>query len=254
MDQVPPQLRKILEEANITDRELRDPAIADVRQRYWHIRPSNKQQLAEANDARAGDHLTLLNVYEAYKEQLNTNGSNGKAVADWCWNNYLDHRSLKSADSVQKQQVRIMERLRLPMLSPGYNSKDYYVNIRKCILSGFYTQVAFLDRSGHYTTVRDEQAAALHPDAVWDTDRREKELLARQVDCSDPIRVQGAQPLSEFEGDQTTESVGDGTHLPPGRDSRSSRVEVKHEIRSGDVVQGLESRSGSNWNKEDGGG
>ena len=125
--------------------------------------------MAEANDARAqfvhpdGDHLTLLNVYEAYREVQNQNGSNGKAIADWCWNNFLDHRSLKSADSVRKQLVRIMQRLRLPMLSPGYNSKDYYVNIRKCILSGFFTQVAFLDRSGHYSTVRDEQIAALHP-------------------------------------------------------------------------------------------
>lgn len=46
----------------------------------------------------AGDHLTLLNVYHAFKQ-------NGEA-ADWCYDNFLNFRALKSADSVRVQLVR----------------------------------------------------------------------------------------------------------------------------------------------------
>ena len=46
----------------------------------------------------AGDHLTLLNVYHAFKQ-------NGEA-SDWCYDNFLNFRALKSADSVRVQLVR----------------------------------------------------------------------------------------------------------------------------------------------------
>ena len=53
-----------------------------------------------------GDHLTLLNVYHAYKQ-------NGDS-SDWCYDHFLNHRSLKSADSVRGQLVgscAILQRL-----------------------------------------------------------------------------------------------------------------------------------------------
>ena len=46
----------------------------------------------------AGDHLTLLNVYHAYKQ-------NGEAT-EWCYDHFLNYRSIKAADSVRSQLVR----------------------------------------------------------------------------------------------------------------------------------------------------
>lgn len=46
----------------------------------------------------AGDHLTLLNAYHAYKQQQESQ--------DWCYDNFLNSRSLKAADSVRTQLVR----------------------------------------------------------------------------------------------------------------------------------------------------
>ena len=46
----------------------------------------------------AGDHLTLLNVYHAYKQNAE--------AQDWCYDHFLNHRSLKAADSVRTQLVR----------------------------------------------------------------------------------------------------------------------------------------------------
>ena len=46
----------------------------------------------------AGDHLTLLNVYHAYKQNQES--------GDWCYDHFLNQRSLKAADSVRTQLVR----------------------------------------------------------------------------------------------------------------------------------------------------
>lgn len=80
-----------------------------------------------------GDHLTLLNAFHAWKQ----NGED----ANWSWDNFMNQRALKSADSVRTQLVRICQRLGLQMVSTDFNSKDYYPNIRKAILSGFFSQV-----------------------------------------------------------------------------------------------------------------
>jgi len=80
-----------------------------------------------------------------------------------CYDNFLNSRSMKSADSVRSQLMRIMSRFGLELKSTDFNDKSYYVNIRKAILSGFFMQVAHLERSGHYLTVKDNQVVALHP-------------------------------------------------------------------------------------------
>jgi pre-mRNA-splicing factor ATP-dependent RNA helicase DHX15/PRP43 len=52
---------------------------------------------------------------------------------------------MKSADNVRQQLVRIMTRFNLKMCSTDFNSREYYVNIRKAMLSGYFMQVAHLD-------------------------------------------------------------------------------------------------------------
>ena len=122
------------------------------------IRPADKKQDADAAKQKFthedGDHLTLLNVYHAFKtENMDPN---------WCWNHYLNFRSLKSADNVRDQLKRIMERTGLPLLSTPFEDQDnYYSNIRKAITAGFFTQVAYLERNGNYMTIKDNQVGIL---------------------------------------------------------------------------------------------
>jgi pre-mRNA-splicing factor ATP-dependent RNA helicase DHX15/PRP43 len=135
------------------------------------MRPRDKQR--EADEAKGrfshmdGDHLSLLNAFHAYK-QYETSGDGGQS---FCFESFLNHRSLKQADSVRHQLVRIMDRLGLEMKTlPGTtNNKDYYPNIRKSILSGFFMQVAHLERNGSYFTVKDNQVVGMHPSTVLQT-------------------------------------------------------------------------------------
>ncbi|KAK9013630.1 hypothetical protein V6N11_041631 [Hibiscus sabdariffa] len=128
------------------------------------VRPREAQKAADEAKARFGhidgDHLTLLNVYHAYK-QNNEDQS-------WCYENFINHRALKSADNVRQQLVRIIARFNLKLCSTDFNSRDYYVNIRKAMLAGYFMQVAHLERTGHYLTVKDNQVVHLHPSNCLD--------------------------------------------------------------------------------------
>ncbi len=72
---------------------------------------------------------------------------------NWCYDNFIAHRSLKSADNVRSQLAKIMTKMNLKLVSTDFKSADYYINIRKCLVEGFFMQVAHLERSGHYLTV-----------------------------------------------------------------------------------------------------
>lgn len=75
----------------------------------------------------------------------------------WCYENFINQRALKSANNVRQQLVRIMARFNFKLCSTNFNSHDYYLNIRKALLAGYFMQVAHLERHGHYLTVKDNQ-------------------------------------------------------------------------------------------------
>jgi len=49
------------------------------------------------------------------------------------------------------------------------NSPDYFDNIKKCVLSGFFMQTAHLERAGHYLTLKDDQVVMIHPSTSLDS-------------------------------------------------------------------------------------
>lgn len=129
------------------------------------VRPKDAQKPADEAKAQfidaSGDHITLLNAYHAYK-------SNG-CDKNWCYENFLNYRSLQSADNVRTQLARIMGRMGLALVSPPYNSKDYSTSIRKCLASGFFMRVAHLELNGKYQTCKDNQIVELHLSTALDT-------------------------------------------------------------------------------------
>lgn len=80
----------------------------------------------------------------------------------------MNQRSLKSADNVRKQLQRTMETHDLDLVSTPFEDKNYFLNIRKAMTAGFFMQVAHLERTGHYLTVKDNQVVQLHPSCGLD--------------------------------------------------------------------------------------
>ncbi|KAF2239010.1 P-loop containing nucleoside triphosphate hydrolase protein [Viridothelium virens] len=130
------------------------------------VRPANARKRAdEMKDLFAhqdGDHLTMLNVYHAFKsDQAQQN------PRQWCHDHFLSYRSLQQADNVRLQLKRIMERSEIELMSTPFEDKKYYENIRRALVSGFFMQVAKQDPSKKvYTTVKDDQSVLLHPSCV----------------------------------------------------------------------------------------
>ena len=119
-----------------------------------------KEAAKAADEAKAqfahaeGDHITLLNAYHAYKQ-------NGECK-DWCYDNFINHRSIMSAENVRQQLSNMMQRMGVPLISTDFNSPDYYTNIRRVLAGGLFMQVAHLQKQGHYLTVKDHQVICVH--------------------------------------------------------------------------------------------
>ncbi|CAK4080336.1 unnamed protein product [Aphanomyces euteiches] len=129
------------------------------------VRPKAEGKAADEAKAQFahidGDHCTLLNVFHAFK--LNNEDKS------WTYENYLNFRALQSATKVRDQLLRSMERIGIVARQNGdVNSPNYYENIRKCITSGFFMQVAHRRSTGGYLTVKDNQEVHLHPSCVLD--------------------------------------------------------------------------------------
>ena len=108
-----------------------------------HMRPKEAAKAADECKAQfdnvEGDHLTLLNTYTAY---MQNNGDK-----NWCWENFINERSMSQACSVRNQLIGVMQKLELPLVGNDVNSVGYYTNIRQCLTTGMFMSVAYLQVS-----------------------------------------------------------------------------------------------------------
>jgi ATP-dependent RNA helicase DHX8/PRP22 len=121
-------------------------------------RPREKQAQADQKKAKflqvEGDHLTLLAVYEAWKAK-NFSGP-------WCFENFVQPRSLREAHDVRKQLLPIMDRHKLDVVSAGKN----FTRIQKAIAAGFFFHAARKDPQEGYRTLVENQPVYIHPDSA----------------------------------------------------------------------------------------
>jgi len=132
------------------------------------MRPAAQRKRADEMKAMfthpEGDHLTLLNAYHAFKGQASQTSDGGRK---WCHEHFLSFRHLSSADDVRQQLKRIMETHSVELMSTPFEDKEYYTNIRRALLSGFFMQVAMRESTGKvYRTIKDDQAVMIHPSSV----------------------------------------------------------------------------------------
>lgn len=134
------------------------------------VRPASARKRADEMKALFthpdGDHLTLLNVYHAFKSP-----DAQENPKQWCHEHFLSLRALQSADNVREQLRRIMEREEIDLMSTPFEDKKYYENIRRALVAGFFMQVAKKEgTSKSYITVKDNQNVLLHPSTVLNQD------------------------------------------------------------------------------------
>lgn len=123
-----------------------------------YYRPKDK--IIHADTARRnfnhvnGDHLSLLNVYNQWQES--------DYSTQWCYENFIQYRSMKRARDVREQLVNLMQRVEIDMVSGITES----MNIRKAITSGYFYHIAKFSKGGHYKTVKHNQTVMIHPNSA----------------------------------------------------------------------------------------
>ncbi|CAE6475522.1 unnamed protein product [Rhizoctonia solani] len=121
-------------------------------------RPKEKQAQADSKKAKfhqpEGDHLTLLTVYNGWKTSKFSN--------PWCYENFIQARSMRRAQDVRKQLLGIMDRYKHDIISSG---KDYN-RVRRAICSGFFRNAAKKDPQEGYKTLVEGTPVYIHPSSA----------------------------------------------------------------------------------------
>ena len=156
---VDPMMSKTLiasEKYKCVDQVLSIAAMLSVNASIFY-RPKDK--IVHADNARknffrqGGDHLTLMNVYDQWVET-------GYST-QWCYENYIQHRSMRRARDVREQLEGLMDRVEIEITSNPLDT----VGIRKAITAGYFYHTARFGRGGQYKTVKHQQTVMIHPNS-----------------------------------------------------------------------------------------
>ena len=119
-----------------------------------------KDKIIHADTARknffhpGGDHISLLNVYNQWAQ---TDYS-----TQWCFENFIQHRSMKRARDIRDQLEALLERVEIEILSNPLDTQA----IRKAVTAGYFYHTARLSKGGHYKTVKHNQTVMIHPNSA----------------------------------------------------------------------------------------
>ncbi|EMR08503.1 hypothetical protein PNEG_03328 [Pneumocystis murina B123] len=92
-----------------------------------------------------GDHITLMNIFHAFTTK-------GEKSSKWCHEHFLNFKALSRAVSIRAQLRRYLERFKIPIKSA--DPKSGTDNIRKCLVSGYFSHAAKMQTDGSFRLVK----------------------------------------------------------------------------------------------------
>jgi ATP-dependent RNA helicase DDX35 len=111
-----------------------------------------------------GDHLTLLNVYQAFVKK----GKDSK----WCRENYLNYKSMSRAVSIRAQLKRYLEKFGIDIsesLAPTKQQgggAEKGEQIRRCLTTGYFAHVARMQPDGTFRNISGGTILHAHPSSI----------------------------------------------------------------------------------------
>ena len=145
-------------------------AMTSLQGSVWFAHEGEKKRSETARRkfaAEEGDHLTLLNAYQAFVTK-------GRKEAKWCHDNYLNYKSMVRAVSIRNQLRRYLERFGIAVeetLAPdngsGVDGAQTGEKIRRCLTTGFFSQAAKFQPDGTFKTVNGGTTLHAHPSSLF---------------------------------------------------------------------------------------
>ncbi|XP_004687439.1 PREDICTED: probable ATP-dependent RNA helicase DHX35 isoform X2 [Condylura cristata] len=132
-------------------------------QKFQAIRMHRKFAVEE------GDHLTMLNVYEAF---IKHNKS-----SQWCQEHFLNYKGLVRAVTVREQLKKLLVRFQVPKISSEGDPDP----VLRCIVAGFFANAARFHSTGAYRTIRDDHELHIHPASVLYAEKPPRWVIYNEV-------------------------------------------------------------------------
>lgn len=138
---------------------------------FYHEGERKKMETARRKfAAEEGDHLTLLNAYQAFITR-------GKKEAKFCHENHLNYRAMTRAVSIRAQLKRYLERFNIVVdetLSRQPQQRDEDTGARagkaesilRCLTSGYFAQAARMQADGTFRNVEGGTVLHTHPSSL----------------------------------------------------------------------------------------
>ncbi|KAJ3272638.1 putative ATP-dependent RNA helicase dhx33 [Terramyces sp. JEL0728] len=121
--------------------------------------PTDKRDEAQASKkifmSYEGDHITLLNVMKAYEST--------KGDAQWCHDHFISARSMKNIMDIRKQLLSFASQQNI---DTSASCGQDYESLIKCLLSGFFKNVAIRQHDGTFKTLLTREIVYIHPTSV----------------------------------------------------------------------------------------
>ncbi len=92
-----------------------------------------------------------------------------KKAKNWCRENYVNIRSMREDDDIRNQLKNIITKMGIQLSNENFDGRtkrNKIKKIKRCLISGFFSQIAHLESGGYYITVKDNQYVFLHPSSV----------------------------------------------------------------------------------------
>ncbi|KAK4179924.1 P-loop containing nucleoside triphosphate hydrolase protein [Triangularia setosa] len=139
----------------------------------WIQHDGEKKQTESAKrkfSTEEGDHLTLLNVYQAFVTK-------GRKEARFCHENLLNFKAMSRAVSIRAQLKRSLERFGTMVdesfasgsassAAAGSTPTDKAEQIRRCLTSGYFAHAARMQADGSFRNVSGTTVLHAHPSSI----------------------------------------------------------------------------------------
>ncbi|RFU30090.1 hypothetical protein B7463_g6239, partial [Scytalidium lignicola] len=162
----------------------------------WFHHEGEKKSMETARRKFAveeGDHLTLLNVYQAFVTK-------GRKETKFCHENFLNYKAMTRAVSIRAQLKRYLERFGINVdetLSTNANKQPLAVGgtadkaeqIRRCLTTGFFAHAAKMQPDGTFRNVAGGTILHAHPSSLMFNRKADWVLFHEIMETSNKIFI-----------------------------------------------------------------
>ncbi|KFA80500.1 hypothetical protein S40288_02078 [Stachybotrys chartarum IBT 40288] len=153
---------------------------------------SSRRQFA----VEEGDHLTLLNVYQAFVTK-------GKKEAKFCHEHNLNYKSLSRAVSIRAQLKRYMERFGVDVAESlvsqgtGADNTKRAEQIRRCLTTGYFAHAARMQPDGTFRNVGGGTILHAHPSSLMFNRKADWVIFHEAMETGDKTMIRDVTKIEK---------------------------------------------------------